>query len=216
MRATPAYAGDPLRRAAVDLGGIRTLLGVPLIRQGEVIGVFGIFPARGRASSGKQVNLLMTFADQAVIAIENSRLLGELRTRTHELGESLEYQTATSDLLKVISRSTFNLEPVLQTVAETAAELCHADEAALFLLQDGAYRWAASVHINSAYVDAVRAQPFVPGRDSLIGRTALEGRIVQIEDALADPEYGRKDLARLGGVGDLSRTAAGATGRRPA
>ncbi|HJQ59763.1 MAG TPA: GAF domain-containing protein [Vineibacter sp.] len=195
--------GDPMRRALVDLGGMRSLLTVPLVRQGELIGMLSIFRREPSRFSDKQVGLISTFADQAVIAIENSRLLRELRARTDELSESLEYQTATSELLKVISRSTFNLEPVLQSVAATAAELCHADEAAIFRLDDGAYRWAVSIHINNAYLDAVRTERFLPGRDSLIGRTALEGKVVQIEDALTDPEYGRKDLARLGGIRTL-------------
>jgi signal transduction histidine kinase len=203
-RADRAYSsGDPVRRAAVDMGGIRTLAGVPMTRQGEVIGVLCVFRPEVRLFSDKQMGLLATFADQAVIAIENSRLLRELRARTDELGESLEYQTATSELLKVISRSTFNLEPVLQSVAETAAEMCHADEAAIFRLEDGAYRWAASVHMRDAYLDAVRAHRFLPGRDTVVGRTALEGRVVQIEDTLADPEYGRKDLVELGGIRTL-------------
>jgi len=196
-------AGDPMRRAFVDLGGMRSVLSVPMIRQGELIGALSIYRREGGKFTDKQISLMSTFADQAVIAIENSRLLRELRSRTEELGESLEYQTATSDVLKVISGSAFNLVPVLQTVAETAANLCHADEAALFLREGDAYRWAASVHINSAYINAVRDEAFTPGRDSLIGRTALEGTVVQIEDALADPEYGRKDLARLGGVRTL-------------
>jgi signal transduction histidine kinase len=165
-----------------------------------VIRILCVFRPEVRLFSDKQLDLLSTFADQAVIAIENSRLLRELRSRTDELSESLEYQTGTSELLRVISRSTFNLEPVLQTIAQTAADLCHADEAAIFLLDDGVYRWAASVHINNAYVDAVRKEGFVPGNDSLIGRTALQRRVVQIEDAQTDPGYGRKDLAHLGGV----------------
>jgi signal transduction histidine kinase len=187
----------------VEMGAMRSLLCVPMVRQAQVLGALSIYRAQTGAFSESQVKLLTTFADQAVIAIEKSRLLHELRARTSELSESLEYQTGTSELLKVISRSIFNLEPVLRTIATTAADLCRADEAAIFLLSDGAYRWAASVHIRSAYVDAVRSERFWPGHDSLIGRTALEGRVVQIEDALADPEYARKDLARLGGVRTL-------------
>jgi signal transduction histidine kinase len=201
VRGSPGYiAGNVLPRAGVDIGGVRTILTVPLVRQGEVIGALAIYRQEVRRFSEKQVSLMSTFADQAVIAIENSRLLRELRSRTEELSESLEYQTGTSELLKVISRSTFTLEPVLQTIAQTAADLCHADEAAIFLEHDGAYRWAASVHISNAYINAVRKEVFVPGPGSLIGRTAMEGRVVQIEDAQTDPGYGRKDLALLGGV----------------
>ncbi|MCW5745717.1 MAG: GAF domain-containing protein [Alphaproteobacteria bacterium] len=201
VRTSQGYeAGEPLPRAGADIGGVRSLLTVPLVRQGEVIGGLAIYRRHVQRFSDKQVNLLLTFADQAVIAIENSRLLRELRARTDELSESLEYQTATSELLTVINRSTFNLEPVLQSVAETAAALCHADEAAIFLRDDSAYRWAASVHMHQAYLDAVRAERFAPGRETLIGRTALEGEVVQIVDVLTDPDYGRRDLAQLGGV----------------
>lgn len=155
--------------------------------------------------TGDEVEALATNFNRMAGQLEES-YAGLERTvdeRTRELRESLDYQTATSDLLKIISRSTFDLGPVLQNVARTAASLCHADEAAIFLLREGAYRLAASVHINSAYVDAVRDVAFLPGTDSLIGRTAQLGRVVQIKDALLDPDYGRKDLAKLGGVRTL-------------
>ena len=148
------------------------------------------------AFSDKQVQLLQTFADQAVIAIENVRLFTELR-------ELLEQQTASANILRVISQSPTDVEPVLQAVADAAAGLCHADETAVFLFKDGAYRWAASAHIASAYVDVVKGEVFTPGNDSLVGRTALQGGVVQIEDAPNDPEYGRRDLAKLGGAHTL-------------
>ncbi|TXL70860.1 GAF domain-containing protein [Vineibacter terrae] len=203
-RMSPAYiAGDLLHRAFVDQGGVRSMLSVPMVHQGELIGLLSIFRHDVGRFADKHVNLMSTFADQAVIAVENSRLLRELRTRSEELSESLEYQTATSDVLKVISGSAFNLVPVLKTVAETAATLCCAAEAALFLREGDTYRWAASVDSSNPFLDAVREQHFLPGRDSLIGRIALEGKLMQIEDVLDDPEYGRKDLAQQGGVRTL-------------
>ena len=127
----------------------------------------------------------------------------QLADRTRELAEALEQQTATAEILRVISQSPTDVEPVLRAVADAAAGLCRADEAAVFLFKDGAYRWAASAHIANTYVDVVRGEAFTPGNDSLVGRTALQGTVVQIEDAPNDPEYGRRDLARLGGARTL-------------
>jgi signal transduction histidine kinase/HAMP domain-containing protein len=186
-----------------EMGQVRSMLGVPMMRDGKVFGVICLARTRVEAFSEKQVEVVRVFADQAVIAIENVRLFNEIESRNKELGEALEYQTATSNVLGVISQSTFNLEPVLNTVATAASDLCHADEAAIFLLNDGVYRWAASVHINSAYVHAVRDEAFAPGNDSLIGRTALRAEVVQIVDAKSDPDYRRQDLVRLGGVRTL-------------
>ena len=127
----------------------------------------------------------------------------QLAERTRELAEALEQQTATAEILRVISQSPTDVGPVLRAVADAAAGLCRADEAAVFLFKDGAYRWAASAHIANTYVDVVRGEAFTPGNDSLVGRTALQGTVVQIEDAPNDPEYGRRDLARLGGARTL-------------
>jgi signal transduction histidine kinase len=176
--------------------GYRAALAVPMMREGEPIGVIFVVRREPEAFSDKQVQLLQTFADQAVIAIENVRLFSELR-------ESLEQQTASGNILRVISQSPTNVEPVLQAVADAAAGLCHADEAAVFLFRDGAYRWAASAHIADTYVDVVKGETFTPGNDSLVGRAALHGAVVQIEDAPNDPGYGRRDLAKLGGAHTL-------------
>ena len=124
-------------------------------------------------------------------------------TLEQQLVDALEQQRATAEILRVISQSPTDVRPVLRAVVDAAAGLCRAEEAAVFVFRDGAYRWAASAHIASAYVDVVRGEAFTPGNDSLVGRTALQGTVVQIEDAQNDPEYGRRDLARLGGARTL-------------
>jgi signal transduction histidine kinase len=174
----------------------RATVVAPMLREGGAVGTIMLRKSDPGPFSTRQIELLETFAAQAVIAIANVRLFTELR-------ESLEQQTATAGILRVISQSPTDVAPVLQTVADAAAGLCRADEAAVFLFKDGAYRWAASAHIASTYVDVVKGETFAPGNDSLVGRTALQGAVVQIEDAPNDPEYGRRDLARLGGARTL-------------
>jgi signal transduction histidine kinase len=155
--------------------------------------------------TGDELESLANQFNRSAAALEESYATLEQRVvdRTQELTESLEQQTATAGILRVISQSPTDVEPVLQAVADAAAGLCRADEAAVFLFKDGAYRWAASAHIASTYVDVVKGETFTPGNDSLVGRTALQGAVVQIEDAPNDPEYGRRDLARLGGAHTL-------------
>ena len=190
----PDYTDSDARQ----LGQFRTALAVPLFRENVVIG--GIFLARSRVEpfNEKQIALVTTFADQAVIAIENARLFDELHGRTRDLQESLEYQTATSDVLKVISRSTFDLQPVLTTVAETAARLCQS-EMAFILRRDGeVYRAAAALGWSPEYREYLEAHPIVPSRSTLTGRVVLEGRAVQIADIAADPEYTLTEATSLG------------------
>jgi GAF domain-containing protein len=125
--------GDPARLATVDLGGVRTALVVPMLKHGDLVGAFVVYRQIVRPFTEKQIHLVQNFATQAVVAIENARLLKELR-------ESLQQQTATADVLKVISRSTFDLQTVLQTLVESAAQLCEADMAAIARQKGATYQ----------------------------------------------------------------------------
>ena len=155
----------------------------------------------GSASfTDKQIELVENFAAQAVIAIENARLLNELRERTNALEQSLEYQTATSDVLKVISRSVFDLQKILEFVAETAARLCAAKQVGIFLLENHVYRFTIGFGLTPAYREIEEGLAIKPGPETLVGRVALEGETVHILDVLSDPHYGPKDDIRTAKV----------------
>ena len=171
------------------LRGFRTQLGVPLLKEGTPTGVIVLIRMTVRPFTDKQIELVTTFADQAVIAIENVRLFDEVQARTRDLTEALQQQTATADVLEVISRSAFDLQPVFETVAESAVRLCEADKAFIFRFDGELLRMAAAVNVSPELRQFVEQNPIRPGRDSGSGRAALERRTIHIPDAWADPEY---------------------------
>src|SRR5262249_2984156 len=180
--------------------GYRACLGVPLLREGAVLGMISLARKQVEPFTERQIELVRTFADQAVIAMENARLLSELQARTRELEESLEYQTATSDVLNVISRSTADVQPVLDTVVETAVRLCGADTGSVAIREGAVYRWMAgsSAAANPEYWAIIRQRTIVPSRANIAARVALEGRVVHVADILADPDYAFPENAAMG------------------
>ncbi len=192
--------GDPRLIVSTEAIVTRTLLCVALRKGDALLGMITAGRKEVKPFSEKQIALLENFAAQAVIAMENARLLNELRQRTSDLQESLEYQTATSDVLKVISQSFFDLESVLQTVVTTAVRLCRADSATIYRNEGGEYRWAAGHMLLPDYEEIERNVQIRPGPGTLVGRVAAAGQTVQIRDAWSDPLYEAKNDARVGGV----------------
>jgi GAF domain-containing protein/anti-sigma regulatory factor (Ser/Thr protein kinase) len=171
------------------VGGYRTLLAVPMLREGSPIGVLSLQRKAVRPFSDQQIALVTTFADQAVIAIENARLFDEVQARSRELQESLQRQTATANVLEIISRSAFDLQPVFETVCESAVRLCDADRAFVFRYDGNVLRMVAGCNSSAEMWEFVEKNPIRPGRHSGTARAALERRTIHIPDCRADPEY---------------------------
>ena len=176
-----------------DVDPIRTELGVPMFRGDDIVGIIILYKFEIQPFTEKQIELVQNFANQAVIAIENARLLTELR-------QSLEQQTATAEVLGVISSSKFELQPILQTVVDTAARLCRAESAVIFRLDNGVYHFAVGYSLNPTYLEIERQNQILPGHGTLVGRAALTRQVVRIDDAWTDPLYERKQDAEVGVV----------------
>ncbi|MFB9264506.1 GAF domain-containing protein [Bradyrhizobium erythrophlei] len=195
------FVGIPRARAA----GTRTICGTPLRREGRAVGVLVVYRDRLSPFSDEELALQQSFADQAVIAIENARLFKEVGQRTRDLTESLQQQTATAEVLKVITRSTFNLQAVLDTLVESATLLCEAQGALIHLPSGNVYRAAARYGYSRENLEYFESHPISIDRGSVVGRTVIDKQIVHIADVLADPGYTRHDAQTVAGY----RTALG-------
>ncbi|MEP2532465.1 GAF domain-containing protein [Shimia sp.] len=182
------------------VGRYRSLLGVPLVKNGATVGVISIGNELKSAFSSKQIALVETFASQAVIAISNARLFDEVQERTAEVTQALEYQTATSEVLDVISRSPNELQPVLDSILEVASRICTPEYAFAAMLNpaDGLYHVTAAHNVDSQFIQYLKDNPIASGKGTCIGRAAMSGETVYIEDTKNDQTYIWKEAAKIG------------------
>jgi signal transduction histidine kinase len=178
----------------VQLTGARTMLVVPMLKDEDIVGTISVYRQEVRPFADKQIALMENFAAQAVIA-----LFDEVQARTRDLSESLQQQTATADVLKIISRSVFDLKSVLETLVESAARLCEADKATITRQRDGKFFPAEAYGFSPEFLEYVRAFPMEPERGTIMGRALLERRIIHVPDVRADPEYTWDEAQKLGG-----------------
>jgi GAF domain-containing protein len=200
IKADDPASDDPFRAAFARMVGARTLVAVPMLKDDELIGIIVIYRKQQRPFGVKQIALVQNFAAQAVIAIENTRLLNELRQRTSDLTETLEQQTATSKVLEVISHSAFDLQAVFESVVESSVRLCGADRAFVFRFDGEVLRMTVAFNnVSQEWREYLAQHPTPPGRHSAAGRAALERRTVHIPDVQADHEYtfGAKNVEKV-------------------
>jgi signal transduction histidine kinase len=199
VQITDTERADARIKDVARVRGFRSMLFAPLMSNGAPIGMISVTRVETGSFAAHHVQLLQTFADQAVIAIENVRLFDEVQAKTRDLTESLQQQTATADVLKVISRSAFDLQTVLDTLVESAARLCEADMAAITRQHGDEYFRAGSYGFASQFMDYVRDIPVKPERGTITGRTLLEGKVIHVPDVHADPDYTFSEAQRLSG-----------------
>jgi len=194
VQADPAYGTQGLAKTVT----YRSIVAVPLLQEGDPIGSIAVARANTGSFPKRQIALLQAFADQAVIAIKNVRLFDEVQARTRDLTESLQQQTATADVLKVISRSTFDLKSVLDTLVESAARLCEADLASIPRLIGTGFQHVATYGYKPEFRDYMERNPLAADRGTATGRAVLEGRTIHIPDVLADPDYALTEGQKIG------------------